>query len=93
MGGTYPYPQHVMLPPPPPPGATKELTVIQLSSDLNAYAVKADFHSVEYTNWKGNRLFTRENVGLNWNRMLRVTNIVLCQIQFARKILLGGNQP
>ena len=38
-------------------------------------------------------MFTCENVALNLNRMFRVTKILLCQIQSARKILLSGNQP
>ena len=53
----------------------------------------ADFHSVEFSHWTGYPLFTCENVVLNLNRMLRVTNIVFCQIQSAWKILLTGNQP
>ena len=57
------------------------------------YPLKADFHSVEFSDWTGNPLFTCENVALNLNRMLRLTNVLLCQIQSARKILLSGNQP
>ena len=54
---------------------------------------KADFHSVEFSDWTGHPLFTCEIVALNLNRMLRVTKTLLCQIQFAQKILLSGNQP
>ena len=55
--------------------------------------VKADFHSVEFSDWTGSLLFTCKNVALNLSRMLRVSNVLLCQIQPARKILLSGNQP
>ena len=55
--------------------------------------LKADFHSVEFSDWTGNPLFTCENVTLDLKRMLRVCNNLLCQIQSARKILLSGNQP
>ena len=50
----------------------------------------ADFHSVEFSDWTGNLLFTSENVALNLNS---ATNVLLYQIQSARKILLSGNQP
>ena len=55
--------------------------------------IKADFYTVEFSDWTGNPLFTCENAALNLNRMLRVANVLLCQIQSARKILLSGNQP
>ena len=56
-------------------------------------ALKADFHSVEFSDWKENPWFTCENVALNLKRLLRVSNNLLCQIQSARKILQSGNQP
>ena len=43
--------------------------------------------------WTGNPLFTCKNVTLDLKRMLRITKILLCQIQSARKILLSGTQP
>ena len=36
---------------------------------------KADFHSVEFSDWTGNLLFTCENFALNLNRTLRLTNV------------------
>ena len=57
------------------------------------YNLKADFHSVEFSDWTGNPLFTCENVALDLKRMFSVCNNFLCQIQSARKILLSGNQP
>ena len=56
---------------------------------MKLQCVKADFHSVEFSIWTGNPLFTFENVAFNLTRMLRVTNILLCQIQSAWKILLN----
>ena len=50
-------------------------------------ALKEIFHSVEFSDWTGNLLLTCYNVALNLNRMLRVTNVLLCQIQSAWKIL------
>ena len=41
---------------------------------VEVIAVKADFHSVEFSDWTGNLLFTCEDVALDLNRMLRVTN-------------------
>ena len=38
-------------------------------------------------------LYMCENVALNLNGMLRLTNVLLCQMQSAQKILLSGNQP
>ena len=61
-------------------------------NELTAH-LKADFHSVEFSDWTGIPLLTCENVALNLNRMLRVTNVLSFQIQSARKILLSGNQP
>ena len=55
--------------------------------------LKADFHSVEFSDGTGNPLFACENVALNVKRMLRVSNNLFFQIQSARKILLSGNQP
>ena len=45
--------------------------------------VKADLHSVEFSDWRGNLLYTCEDVALDLNRMLR-----LCQILSAWKILM-----
>ena len=56
-------------------------------------SLKADFHSVEFSDWTGNPLFTCENVALNLIRMFPMTKTLLCQIQSGRKILLSGNQP
>ena len=41
------------------------------------YSLKAEFHSVEFSAWTGNLLFTCENIAFNLNRMLRVTNALL----------------
>ena len=60
---------------------------------LRKIYVRADFHSVEFSNWTGNPLFVCENVAVVLNRMSRVTNILLSEIQSTRKILLRGNQP
>ena len=60
---------------------------------LSGVIVKADFHSVEFSDWTGIPLFRCENVAQNLNRMLRVNKNFLCQIQSAWKILLSGNQP
>ena len=57
------------------------------------HTFKADFHSVEFSDWKGNPLFTSENVALNLNTMLPMTKISSSKIHSARKILLSGNQP
>ena len=48
-------------------------------------------HPVEFSDWKGDPLFTCKDVALSLNRMLRVTNNLLCQFQSARKILPSGN--
>ena len=55
--------------------------------------VRADFHSVEFSDWMGNLLFTCEHVALNLNRILHVSNISLCQIQSTRRVLLSVSQP
>ena len=55
--------------------------------------VKADFHSVEFSDWTGNPLLMCENFAVNLNRTLRVTKVLLCKIWPVRKILLSGNQP
>ena len=55
--------------------------------------LKADFHSVVFFDWTGNPLLMCENVAMNWNRMLRVSKILLSKIQSARKIVLSGIQP
>ena len=57
------------------------------------FLLKADFHSVEFSNLTGNPLLMCENVTLNLKRMLRVTKILVSKIQSARKILLSRNQP
>ena len=36
---------------------------------------KADFHSVEFSDWTGNPFFMFEKVAVNFIRMLRVTKI------------------
>ena len=59
----------------------------------NQIIVKADFHSVESSERTGNLLFTTETVALNLNKILRVTDLLLCLFLSARKILLSGNQP
>ena len=72
---------------------TKE--IIQCLSLLNLPTDKPIYNrkSLAFSDWKGNPLFRCENVALKLNRMLRATNVLLCQIQFARKILLSGNSP
>ena len=55
--------------------------------------LKADFHSVESSEWTGNLLFTRETVALNLNKMSHVADLLLCLFPSAKKILLSGNQP
>ena len=55
--------------------------------------VKADFHSVEFSDWTESPLFTCENIALDLKRISHVTNNLLCQIQSIRKILLNENQP
>ena len=55
--------------------------------------VKSDFHSIEFSVWTGNLLFTWENVVLNLNRVLRMTNILLSKIKPAQKFPLTGNCP
>ena len=52
---------------------------------------KADFHSLEFSEWIGDLLPMRENVTLNLNRMLPMTNSFLCKILSTPKILLIGN--
>ena len=56
-------------------------------------SLKANFHSVEFSERTGNLLFTRVIVALNLNKMLRVTDLLLCLFPSAQKILLSGNQP
>ena len=56
-------------------------------------SVKVDFHSVEFSEWTENPLFTREAVALNLNKKFRVTDLLLCLFPSVRKILLSGNQP
>ena len=40
--------------------------------------LKTDFHSVEFSERTGNLLFTKENVALNLNRILCVTDVFNC---------------
>ena len=42
-------------------------------------SIKADFHSVEFSDWTRNLLLTRENVALNLKRMLRMNNTLSCK--------------
>ena len=53
--------------------------------------LKADFHTVEFSDWTGNPQLMCENVALNLKRMSCMTKILLSKIQSARKILLNGN--
>ena len=46
--------------------------------------IKADFYSVEFSDWTGNPLLLCENVAMNMNRMFRVTKILLSKIPSAR---------
>ena len=55
---------------------------------LKAPHLKADFHSVEFSDWTGNPLSMCENVAVNLNRMIRVTKISLSKIRSVRKILI-----
>ena len=55
--------------------------------------LEADFLAVDFSKRSGNLLVTWKNVALNLNRMLRVTNILVCKIQSARGVLLSGSQP
>ena len=41
--------------------------------------IKADFHSLEFSDWKGNILVTCENVALNLKKTSRVTKTLLCK--------------
>ena len=59
---------------------------------IRKLGLKADFHSVEFSNWAGIPLFTCENVAFNLKRILCMNNNLLCQIQSAQKILPSGNQ-
>ena len=52
---------------------------------FNIMTLKADFHSVESSERTGNLLFTIEIVALNLNKMLRVTDLLLCLFLSARK--------
>ena len=67
-----------------------------MAGDLNIVFIsnlKADFYSVEFSDWTGIPLLTCENVAFNLKRMLCMNNNILCQIQSTRKIILSGNQP
>ena len=52
-------------------------------SFMNNLSVKADFHSVEFSDWTGNPLLMCENAAVNLNRMLGMTKILLSKIQCA----------
>ena len=69
---------------------TRFLTLLQIR--FKEKCLKADFHSVEFSDWTGNPLLMCENVAVNLNRMLRMTKILLSKIQSARKILLSGTR-
>ena len=56
-------------------------------------SVKADFLSVEFSERAEILLFTRENVALKLNRLLRLSNFLLSKIPSARKIPLTGDWP
>ena len=56
-------------------------------------SAKAYFQSLKFSERSRNLLFMRENVALDLNRMLRITNHLLCKILSARKIVLSGNRP
>ena len=53
---------------------------------------KADFHSVEFSEWTRNLWLIRENDTLNLNRILRMASAFLCKVASAPKILLNGNR-
>ena len=55
--------------------------------------LKASFQSVEFSERAEILLFTRENVALKFNRLLRLSDILLSEIPPARKIPLTGNWP
>ena len=55
--------------------------------------IKANFQSVEFSERAEILLFTRENVALKMNRLLRLSNISLSKIPPARDIPLTGNLP
>ena len=61
--------------------------------NMSDYSVKADFHSEDVSDWTGNPLFTCENVALNLNIMLRVTNILLQKNAVRSENPLNGNLP
>ena len=44
--------------------------------------MKADFHSVEFSDWTGSLLFKCENVALNLKRMLHLTNSTEWKLAF-----------
>ena len=58
---------------------------LDLKKKKNLHFVKADFHSVEFSDWTGNPLLMCENFAVNLNRMLRVTKVLLCKIWPVRK--------
>ena len=55
--------------------------------------LKADFHSVEFSEWAEILLFAGESVALKLNRHLRLSSFLLSRIPTARKITLTGNWP
>ena len=55
--------------------------------------LEANFQSVKFSERVEIILFTRENVALKLNRLLRLSNILLSKIPPAQKILLTGNWP
>ena len=54
---------------------------------------KADFNSVEFSDWIRNSLLMCKIVAVNLNRMLLVTKLLLTKFHSAPKILLSGHQP
>ena len=64
-----------------------------LSTRIICGHVKANFQSVEFSERAEILLFTRENVALKLNRLLRLSNILLSKIPPARKFQLTGDWP
>ena len=62
-----------------------------MDDNVNILAIKANFQSVEFSERAEILLFTRENVALKLNRLLRLSNFLLSKIPPARKIPLTGN--
>ena len=80
-------------------GASNRGTEIDMSTPVSTplfqvcIVLKADFRSVEFSDWTGNPLLMWESVTVNLNRMLRMSKILLSKIQAARKIPPSENQP